>query len=226
MLKKIIGKASELKSNSSKDFLEVKNKIEKEILDFIENNKDKIKNVINNQVINENTLSLLYTILPFPIKLVISEEKFIKLILEDNPVIKETLSKLTSSSNHDEIKNTIDIDIEDKGSFLGKTKDTILAQVTKLAINSQIKKYGNLSKLDLNTTNKSIDLEIILEGEYEPLIVHIRNYEIFEENNEYVLKIHNIITSRAWIDIAVIPYIESKALKLPSKYAKIIKKVI
>ena len=242
MLKKLINKASKLHSDSMDSIMEsagkvslsasdIKEKGKKEILDFIANNEERVKELIGNKVINEATLGFFYHRLPFPIKLLVSEKMFVGLIIDDDSVIKTTLQKMSTSPSHinAEAESILDECLEEnveKNSLLGSAKDTILAKVTQIAVNTQIKKFGNLLSLTLNSKAKNIDLEVMLDGEHERLAIHVRNYEIVEEDEKHFIKIKNIITSRAWIDEAVVPQLEDKVFELPSKYIKLIKMAI
>jgi len=53
-------------------------------------------------------------------------------------------------------------------------------------------------KLDINSQEKTIDIEILLHGEDTPIQIHIGHYKILSgaENGIKVSKIH---TSRQWI---------------------------
>jgi len=107
-----------------------------------------------------------------------------------------------------------------------KAKDTALSKSVQIAINTQIKEYGKMLKLNLDSTNKSIEMEVMLEGEHEALKVHVQNYELTQENDKHFLKVHGVTTSRVWINTVASSYLEGKAFKLPSKYAKMLKVIV
>jgi len=105
-------------------------------------------------------------------------------------------------------------------------KDAALSKGAKIAINSQIKEYGQMLKLNLDSTRKSIEMEVMLDGEHEPLKVHIRNYELTQENGKHLLKVHGVTTSRAWINTVASSYLEGKAFEIPAEYAKMLKVIV
>ncbi len=105
-------------------------------------------------------------------------------------------------------------------------KDAALSKGAKIAINSQIKEYGQMLKLNLDSTQKSIEIEVMLDGEHEPLKVHVRNYELTQENGKHLLKVHGVTTSRAWINTVASSYLEGKAFEIPSEYAKMLKVIV
>ena len=110
--------------------------------------------------------------------------------------------------------------------MLKKVKDAALSKGAKVAINSYIKEYGKMLKLNLDSENKSISLEVLLEGEKEPLAVQVERYELTEENGKHLLKIYGIHTSRAWINTVAASYLEGKAFEIPSEYAKMLKVIV
>ena len=105
-------------------------------------------------------------------------------------------------------------------------KDATLSKGLKIAINTQIREYGKMLKFNLDSQNKRIDIEVMLEGEREPLAVHIGKYELTEERGIHYLKIHNVVTSRAWINTIASAYLEGKRFEIPSDYAKMLKMIV
>ncbi len=107
-----------------------------------------------------------------------------------------------------------------------KMKDTTLAKAAKVAINIQIKEYGKMLKLNLDSTQKSIEMEVMLEGEKEPLSVYVKQYEMKEENGKHFLKLHGVSTSRAWINTVASSFLEGKTFEIPAEYAKMLKVIV
>lgn len=107
-----------------------------------------------------------------------------------------------------------------------KMKDAALSKGAQVAINSYIKEYGEMLKLDLDSKNKSIEMEVLLEGEVEPLHVKIARYELTQEGDRHFLKIKGVTTSRAWINTLASSYLEDKRFEIPAEYAKMIKMVV
>ncbi len=111
-------------------------------------------------------------------------------------------------------------------SVFKKLKDTALSKGAKVAINAYIRKYGKMLKLNLDSKRKSIELEVLLEGEKEPLTVKVERYALTEEKGKYFLKIYGIEISRAWINTLASSYLEGKAFEIPEEYAKVLKVVV
>ena len=107
-----------------------------------------------------------------------------------------------------------------------KTKDVALSTGAKIAINTQIKEYGEMLKFNLDSKNKSIEIEVMLDGEKESLEVKVDKYEITEVDGGHQLRVHGVTTSRAWINVLASSYLEGKSFDIPAEYAKILKVVV
>jgi len=105
-------------------------------------------------------------------------------------------------------------------------KDTALSKGAKIAINSQVKEYGKMLKLDLDSKNKKLTMEVMLEGEKELLYVEVSRYELCEEKGQFILKVYGVHTSRAWINTLAAAHLEGRSFEIPAEYAKLLKVVI
>ena len=110
--------------------------------------------------------------------------------------------------------------------MLKKMKDVALSHGAKMAINTQIEAYGKVQKLNLDSKNKSINMEVMLEGEIEALSVHVDNYELIETDGLSQLKVRGVTTSRTWINTVASAHLEGKSFDIPDEYAKMLKAVI
>jgi len=61
-----------------------------------------------------------------------------------------------------------------------------------------MERYGYMLKLDIDSGEKTIDLELLLRGESIPLRIHVGRYEILA-GAESGIKISQINTSKEWI---------------------------
>ncbi len=110
--------------------------------------------------------------------------------------------------------------------MFAKMKDTALSKGAKIAINNQIKEYGKMLKLNLDSNNKTIDIEVMLDGEHEPLQVKVKRYALTEENSRYFLVVQGVSTSRAWINTVASSHLEGKRFEIPAEYAKMLKVLV
>jgi len=107
--------------------------------------------------------------------------------------------------------------------MLQKMKDVALSHGARIAMNKQISEYGEIVKLNLNSKFKTMDMEILLDGEDKCINIQIEHYEITEENT---LRISGVTTSKAWITTLAHTHLEGKTFDVPDEYAKMLRAVI
>ena len=107
-----------------------------------------------------------------------------------------------------------------------KMKDATLSKGVKIAINRKVKEYGKMLKLNLDSKQKSIEIEVMLDGENEPLHVKVNHYKLIEENGRHYLVAEDIVTSRAWINTVASQYLHGQKFEIPEEYAKLLKVVV
>ncbi len=105
-------------------------------------------------------------------------------------------------------------------------KDIAISKGLQVTANNLIQEYGRVLKLNVNSQDKSIDLEVMLEGELEPISVKIGRYTVTEENGKKFITVDNIETSRAWLNKVANNFLNGKRFALPQKYADIIESII
>ena len=110
--------------------------------------------------------------------------------------------------------------------MLSGMKDAALSKGAQIAINKQIKEYGKMLKLNVDSKRKSLEMEVMLDGEKEPLAVFVEKYQLSEEEGKHYLTVHGVSTSRAWINTVASNYLEGKRFELPAEYAKLLKVLI
>ena len=117
--------------------------------------------------------------------------------------------------------------IKKAGISLGVTaKDTVLSKAVQIAISTKIREFGKMLKFNLDSKTKCIDLEVMLEGEQEPLHVKIGKYQLMEAEGKYMLKVYDISTSREWINVIAGKYLDGRTFEIPEEYAKLLKVIV
>ena len=110
--------------------------------------------------------------------------------------------------------------------MFGKMKDKALSKGLVMAVNHKIKEFGEMLKFNLDSKSKTIELEIMLDGEKEPLHVKVNSYELTEENGKSFLVAKDVVTSRAWINTVASQYLSGQKFEIPDEYAKMLKLVV
>jgi len=112
------------------------------------------------------------------------------------------------------------------GKLFAGAKDKGLSVAVQTAINYKIKEFGEMIKFNLDSKTKTIELEIMLDGEKEPLNVKVNSYKLTQEDDKYYLVANDIVTSRAWINTVASQYLSGQKFQIPSEYAQMLKLVV
>ena len=109
---------------------------------------------------------------------------------------------------------------------LSEGKDKTLSLGVKQAINYKLKDIGEMRHFTLDSQKRTIELEIMLDGEKEPLHVNVQHYEITQVGEKHYLVAKDITTSRRWINVMAAQYLSGQKFEIPSEYAAMLKLVV
>jgi len=105
------------------------------------------------------------------------------------------------------------------------TKNSSIAILARKFINNQIKEFGSVEKLQIDSQKKDISLDVFLKGEKEKIHIKIENYGVVQKDNSAFIKFKNVSASREWIEALIQSFVNrapNKMIKINSLYAKII----
>ena len=111
-------------------------------------------------------------------------------------------------------------------SIFSEVKDRSLCVAIQTAINHKIKDFGEILEFNLDSKNKTMTLEIMLDGEKDSLHVEINSYELMEEKGKHYLVVNDIVTSRIWINTISSQYLNKQKFEIPDEYAKMLKFIV
>lgn len=77
-----------------------------------------------------------------------------------------------------------------------------------------IKEYGQMLKLEINPTTKTMNLEVLLKGETEPVQVHVGRFECVSSNGNSGLTLTDVTTSKDWMN-ALVANLFSDGISIP-----------
>ena len=105
--------------------------------------------------------------------------------------------------------------------FLSASKDRLVETMAPGLLNGGfLQPYGRISNFKLNSESHELDVTVELNGEVEPLRVHIQEYALIEEDGKTFLIIHRVVTSRAWLTALAGNLAVGRKLELPENIAK------
>jgi len=113
-------------------------------------------------------------------------------------------------------------------NLISGAKDKIIAAGISQFLNSKLAGYGEVKNFTLNSKEKSIYLEVKLEGEANNLTLLILGYELKQERGEYFFCFEQINCSRTWLNkllkqVIIPKYLPEQKILIPAKYASSLK---
>ena len=104
---------------------------------------------------------------------------------------------------------------------MSASKDRLVETMAPGLLNSGfLQPYGRITNFKLNSESRELDLTVELNGEVEPLRVHIQEYELIGEGDKTFLVIHRVVTSRAWLTALARDLAVGRKLELPENIAR------
>jgi hypothetical protein len=100
--------------------------------------------------------------------------------------------------------------------MFGGIKDSLTSSAAKSFIAARITRYGNLTELRINSREKTILADVLLQGEAEPIRIEVSRYRIVMKDGEPLLMIEAVRASRAWLDNLLEDLLVGRELPVPS----------
>ena len=105
--------------------------------------------------------------------------------------------------------------------FLSASKDRLVETMAPGVLNSGfLQPYGRITDFKLNSESRELDVTVELNGEVEPLRVHIEEYELIEEAGKIFLIVHRVVTSRTWLKALATNLAVGRKVELPENVGK------
>jgi hypothetical protein len=80
-------------------------------------------------------------------------------------------------------------------------KDAALRSLARQYINSKISdEYGIVTKLEIDRTKKTIQAELDLKGENQPIVVDVRAYELIAAPDKTLIRLADVKISKEWVN--------------------------
>ncbi|RYD34862.1 MAG: hypothetical protein EOP87_08395 [Verrucomicrobiaceae bacterium] len=100
--------------------------------------------------------------------------------------------------------------------MFGGLKDTLTSAAAKSLLASRIDRYGKLTDLHISSRDKTITAEVVLEGEAEPVAIHVSRYRVGGEPGNHTVTVEAVEVSRVWLRNLLEDVLVGKALPVPS----------
>jgi hypothetical protein len=101
-------------------------------------------------------------------------------------------------------------------------KDAAVSAAIKMHAGRYLSRYGEIRHVEVDSSNRSIEMDILLKGESVSIILRTAQYEIISENGESLFIPHDVSASREWIDSLAKEHIQDLPFRIPAALAKIL----
>lgn len=95
-------------------------------------------------------------------------------------------------------------------------KDSLSSTAAKSLLASRIDRYGKLTDLRIRSREKTITVELVLEGEEVPVGIQVDRYRITGKAGENLLVIESVTASRPWLRNLLQDLLVGKPIPVPS----------
>ena len=100
-------------------------------------------------------------------------------------------------------------------------KDWLIEKAGMALLNQAVlKPYGTLTRLKLDTTARTIEADLELNGETQPVNVQVREYELRESEGRATVVLKDIHTSRDWLTTLMKNFVVDREFNLPDSVRK------
>ncbi len=100
-------------------------------------------------------------------------------------------------------------------------KDWLVEKAGMALLNQAVlKPYGTLTRLKLDTAARTIEADLQLHGETQPVHLEVREYELREADGRATVVLKDVHTSREWLTTLMKNFVVDKEFKLPDSVKK------
>ena len=92
--------------------------------------------------------------------------------------------------------------------------------VARMWINNQYRRYGRMIQFKVDPSRKTIEAEILLAGETEPITILVESYDYARQGEGGVFTVNQVSVSREWMSLLANELLVDKPLVVPASAAK------
>lgn len=111
--------------------------------------------------------------------------------------------------------------------ILSSAKDRLVERTALSYLNGTLlAPYGRATNLRIDSSAKTLSLEVELKGESEPLEIEITDYELTKEGDRYFAMVKGVRTSRAWLTALATDHFLNRRFEVPAQAGSMLTKVL
>ena len=100
--------------------------------------------------------------------------------------------------------------------MFGGIKDSLTSSAAKSMLASRLDRYGKLTELQIRSREKTIVLELLLEGEEIPLGIQVERYRTTGKSGDYALVVEQVSATRPWLQNLLQDLLVEKPMPVPA----------
>jgi hypothetical protein len=93
-------------------------------------------------------------------------------------------------------------------------------------LNTRYRRFGQMTQLRIDNARKTIDIELLLEGEQEPITIYVPNYTFTPDSPAPTLTLADPKVSRPWLDRLAAELLANRPLPIPANIANLLRLVL
>ncbi|HKQ37019.1 MAG TPA: hypothetical protein VJ063_03010 [Verrucomicrobiae bacterium] len=107
--------------------------------------------------------------------------------------------------------------------FFSDAKDRMVESVALPMLNNAwLKPFGRATSLKIDSSNKTAEISLELNGEQTPLTIYVKDYELVNDPSGPSVVLKSVTTSRQWMTALAQEYLVGRRLAVPPEHAAMI----
>ena len=107
-----------------------------------------------------------------------------------------------------------------ENAMIRTLKQGLAMWVARMWINNQYRRYGRMIQFKVDPSRKTIEAEILLAGETEPITIQVESYNYARQGEAGVFTVNQVTVSREWMSLLANELLVDKPLVVPASAAK------
>ena len=111
--------------------------------------------------------------------------------------------------------------------FFSDAKDRLVESAALPVLNNAwLKPFGRATSLKIDSTNKTAEICMELNGEQTPITINIQDYELLRESNGTFIVIKALTASREWMTAMAREFLVGRRLAVPPEHTAMISRFL
>jgi hypothetical protein len=111
-------------------------------------------------------------------------------------------------------------------SWLHDRKDNSVSFVLERLLRREFERFGRIIGFQIDSRRKAAQLDLLLNGESEPIALGIELYEVVENEAGTFLTIQRASVSREWMNLLLAELVLGRRFQIPDKHARLAKMLL